>query len=538
MRSAAFAGLAALVCAATAVPAAAEAMVDAATLERDVRILADDDMEGRETGTPGYDRASGYLAGRFASLGLEPGGEGGTFFQPVPLRTYSRDPERSAITLIDAEGQEFPLTQWEDFYVTGNARNASGTLEAPLVFIGYGLDMPGRDDFAAVDLAGKIAVRVYGGPAKMDAAESAHYRSTLRDRLSEEGAVGMVLVWSPKLGEVYEWDSLVESAQHDGTMTWIGPDGIPGDTAPNIQVSAVMSPAVSREILARTPLGYSRLSAIESTDTARFTSFDTGLSMRIEYASTFEDIVSNNVVAMLPGTDPALADEYVVMTAHLDHVGIQPTEAEGDDEIYNGAMDNATGIASLLEVARLLKQDPPRRPTLFIGLTAEEKGLVGSSYNAAHPTVPRDQLAAVLNLDMPIVTWDFTDIVAFGADHSTIMPAVAAAAREHGVSVIPDPQPEQGFFTRSDQYSYVQQGIPAVSVDPGFGNGGDARQREFLSSHYHQPSDEADLVDYAALARFVALNYSIARNLADAGERQVWNRGDFFGRTFGGRMAD
>ena len=257
-----------------------------------------------------------------------------------------------------------------------------------------------------------------------------------------------------------------------------------------------------------------------------------GRTARIEFDSVFDRIDTPNVVGLLPGSDPSVADQYIVLTGHLDHEGIQPTPEPGDDEIYNGAMDNAIGIASMLEVARLLQDHPVRRPVLFVALTAEEKGLVGSSYNAANPTVPADQVVANINIDMPIMTYAFSDVVAFGGPRSNMYPYVAAAVAEHGLTLSPDPKPEEGFFTRSDQYSYVRNGIPVVYLEIGNGNGGQAAQADFLANHYHEPSDEVGLIDFASLTRFVAVDYSVARNVANMAERPAWNEGDFFGDLF------
>ncbi|GAA0282453.1 M20/M25/M40 family metallo-hydrolase [Alteraurantiacibacter aestuarii] len=512
------------------------ATVDAESLERDVRVLADDSMEGREAGTRGHAMAAGYVAGRFAALGLEPGGDNQTYFQNVPLRSYSLAEHGNAVVLSDAEGAR-PLTMWQDFYMSGSAMKESGSVEGELVFIGYGLDLPGRDDFEGVDLRGKIAVRLSGGPSDLNSEELAHYRSTQRARLSERGAVGVVLLWTPSLEEAYGWESTIEESRHDTSMTWVGTDGTAYSSAPNILASAVLSPEMSRQLLEGQDFDFDDVIAAEASYDGVMPSFALGKTMAIQFASEFAETSSPNVIGMLPGSDPELADEYVVLTAHLDHLGIQPTEEEGDDEIFNGAMDNATGIASMIEVARLLADHPPRRPVLFVALTAEEKGLIGSSYNAANPTVPADQVAVNINLDMPIVTYEFSDLVAFGAERNTAFPNVQAAVEEYGVALSPDPQPEQGFFTRSDQYSYVENGVPAIYLDIGYGNGGEEKQDEFLSNHYHKASDEADLVDFQVLARFAAINYEVARRVANMDERPLWKAGDFFGETFGGLMA-
>ncbi|WP_338240655.1 M28 family peptidase [Aurantiacibacter hainanensis] len=506
--------------------------VDRNALEGDVAILAADDMEGREAGTRGHERAAGYVAGRFVSLGLEPAGDEGTYFQHVPMRSYSRAEDGNSLS-IEGLGE---LQMFEDYFVQGTAQQESGSLTAPLVFIGYGLDLPGRDDFEGVDLEGAVAIRVYGGPSALNTEESAHYRSTLNQRLSDRGAVGVLLMTTPALEQIYTWDRLVEVSSHGSSMTWVGPDGRAHSTGPNILASGSLSPDLSRELLEGQAFDYGDLLEAEESDDADLPSFALNRTVTINFASEFDDVDTPNVIGLVPGSDPAVADEYVVLTAHLDHVGVQPTEEEGDDEIYNGALDNAVGVASMIEVARLLKADPPRRPVLVIALTAEEKGLLGSSYNAANPTVPADQVVANVNLDMPVITYDFTDVVAFGAERSNLYPQVVAATEAFGLALSPDPQPEQGFFTRSDQYSYVKAGIPAVYLDLGFANGGEEAQGVVFDNHYHEPSDEIGLIDFAGLERFTAVNHAIARNVANMEETPAWQPGDFFGTTFGGRI--
>ncbi|MGB3795036.1 MAG: M28 family peptidase [Alteraurantiacibacter sp.] len=520
--------------AATANTAPESANVNRATLERDTAVLAADNMEGREAGTRGHERAAGYVAGRFASLGLEPAGDDGTYFQNVTLRSYAPAAEGNSLSI---EGMD-DLATLEDFYVLGSPIQQSGTIEAPLVFIGYGLDIPGRDDFANVDLEGAVAVRIYGGPENLDGEEASHLRSTIDERLSERGAVGMLLLRTPQLEERFNWEHTAQSVQDRRSMTWVGPDGVAYTGADNLLVSTGISPALSRELFEGQDFDYDDIVAAEDTEDALMPSFALNRTIRITFASDFEDVNSPNVIGMLPGSDPEVADEYVILTAHLDHVGIQPTEEEGDDEIYNGALDNAVGVASMMEVGRLLKETPARRPVLLVALTAEEKGLLGSAYNAQNPTVPADQIVANVNLDMPVATYDFADVVAFGAERSTLYPQVEAAAQEYGLMLSPDPQPEQGFFTRSDQYSYVRRSIPAVYLDLGFANGGEEAQGIVYEEHYHEPSDEIDLIDFSALERFTGVNYAIARNIANMEKTPAWYPGDFFGTTFNGRIVE
>jgi Zn-dependent M28 family amino/carboxypeptidase len=252
-------------------------------------------------------------------------------------------------------------------------------------------------------------------------------------------------------------------------------------------------------------------------------------------------MTSYNVAGLLKGSDAALGAEVVVLSAHLDHIGIGRPDAKGDT-INNGAMDNAVGIASLIEEAKRFKASgkAPRRSILFLAVTAEEKGLIGADYFAHNPTLPKTSLVANVNLDMPIINYKFEDIVPFGAAHSTIGEIATRAAAEIGVTVSPDSRPDEAFFVRSDHYRFVQQGIPSIFLWPGEKGPGKAAVDAFLANNYHKPSDElvqTPAIDWESGVRFVDVNYRIARAIADADQKPVWNKGDFFGTTFGGAMA-
>ncbi len=243
------------------------------------------------------------------------------------------------------------------------------------------------------------------------------------------------------------------------------------------------------------------------------------------------DMQSSNVVGLIPGTDPALKDQVVVLTAHLDHLGMSET---GEDRISNGAMDNAGGTATMIEAARILAASPPRRSVMIVALTAEELGLLGSDYFARFPVVARERIVANVNLDMPILTYDFRDVVAFGGEHSTMGPLVAQAAATEGVTLSPDPMPEQGIFTRSDHYAFVRQGIPAVMLATGFANGGEAAWDAFLEGGpYHQANDDlTQPFNWPAAAKFARVNAAIARAIGDADQAPLWYAGNSFGDRF------
>jgi Zn-dependent M28 family amino/carboxypeptidase len=245
----------------------------------------------------------------------------------------------------------------------------------------------------------------------------------------------------------------------------------------------------------------------------------------------WEEFTSPQVIGVLPGSDPRLRAEHVILMGHLDHLGIAEGAKPGEDAIHNGAIDNAAGIATMLEAARAFVRSgqPPRRSVLFMAVTAEELGLLGASWWAAHPTVPLDRAVAAVNLDMPLPLYEFTDVVAFGADHSTVARAVAQAASTMGLGVGADPMPEQGIFTRSDHYPLVLKGIPSVLMFTGHANGGKEAWDRFFADGYHQVDDDLKQpILWSALARYGELNTRIARSLADQPDRPRWVKGSYF----------
>ena len=517
-----------------AAPFTAQAQTaDRAVLENDVRVLADDALEGRESGTRGFDEAAQYVAGRFASIGLQPGGDDDGWYQAVPLARVSAASD-TRLSIVDADGNATKAVLGEDFYGRGAIAADGGRFEAPLVFVGRALDLPehGYDDLATVDLEGAIAVYIYGEvPGGLNSEQAAHLQSSTDQRLAAHGAIGSMIIWTDELQNLASWDRIRGRGSSGTSTTWVGPDGVPFDEATGFQVRMGGSPELARQLLEGTQLDYDALNAAIAAGDP-LPSFPIGKSARVSYANERDEFATSNVIGVLPGSDPSVADEYVVVTAHLDHVGIGEP-GQGGDRIFNGAMDNASGVATILELARLLAADPPRRPVMFVALGAEEMGLLGSSYHANNPGLERGELVANVNYDMPILTYPFGDIVAFGAPRSNMFAEVERGVTDYGLVLADDPNPGENFFVRSDQYSYVQAGIPAVYLDIGWANDGEAAQTLFLENHYHRQSDEADRLDYEQLGRFADVGFLVLRNIANMAQRPEWNEGDFFGETFG-----
>ena len=510
----------------------------AARIEADVRWLADDAREGREAGTAGYVQAAEYVAARMAAMGLKPAGQSG-WYQAVPLLTAGPILEASELSFTGADGETITLAHLDDFLVRASMEQETVDITAPAVFVGFGVSAPdeGHDDYAGLDVDGKFIVRFHGAPDLFDSERRAHYGSS-RNKAAEaagRGAVGVVGIYTSSAQKRAPWARIAANTGRS-SMTWIGPNGAPNVTAPGIVATATLNVDASRRMFEGAAKTYDDVRAQADAKGGAPKGFDLPVRISVKAANRFETLSSPNVVGLIRGADPVLRDEYVVLTAHLDHLGVkQHLVDQGKDGLHNGAIDNALGVAVMLEAARRLSADPPARSVVVLAVTAEEKGLLGADYFARFPTVDKDSIVANVNLDMPVMLHSFTDVVAFGAERSTLGPIAKSALAEAGIALSPDPFPEQNIFTRSDHYTFVQQGVPAIYLFPGFGNGGEASFGGFMKDHYHKPSDEASLpILYEDVARFADVNVLIARGIADAPERPRWHEGDFFGDLFAG----
>lgn len=518
-----------------ALAASGDAPTASARIRADLAYLADDGRQGRDTGSKGYLEAANYVAARFKAMGLAPGADGG-WFQTVRFIAARRDLDAAEMTLAWPDGEKRTLVHLEDYLIGRPMTAPAFDVTAPLVFAGYGVvdAESGRDDYAGVDARGKIAVVFKGAPESYDSEERAFFSSTANKRAeaAAKGAVGLILVDTKSSQERRPWARLIANPTKPA-MAWIGPDGAPKAGLGEALATAEMSPQGAALLFSGARRGFAALQDM-AAEGAKTPAFELAASATLKGASTFERLSSPNVVAKIDGADPRLKDEVLVLTAHLDHLGVRAPKEKGGDGIYNGALDNALGVATILDVAGAFSQGArPRRTVYFVAVTAEEKGLIGSDYFAHFPTTAGRRIVAEVNLDMPVLLYPFTDVIAFGADHSTLGETVREAAATMGVALSPDPLPEESIFVRSDHYRFVQQDIPSVYLFPGFANGGEAAVRDFLKNRYHQPSDDlSQPIDYDAAARFAALNYAIARRIADDAAAPRWNDGDFFGDIF------
>jgi hypothetical protein len=517
----------------------AGAQIREESLRASMRLLADDLLEGREAGSRGYQLAASYMAARFEALGLEPAGEQGTFFQTVPLRAARVVLAESSAELVTSNGA-VSLQPAADLLLSPNFVSTEVALEAPLAFAGYGVIAPEleHDDYKGIDVRGKIVVVLKGGPPSFPHNQRAYYSSTSvkAAAAAERGAVGVLRIVPPEDWETSPWSKSAEHAE-DWGMRWYDGEAA-ADVIPAIEVQATMSASGAEKLFAgaKQPLA----AIFEGGRKGTVDPFALPGRLRVRQKTEHRQVESPNVAAMLRGSDQELRSEYVVLTAHLDGIGTgAPVEG---DTIFNGAYDNASGCAALLEIARAFRSLPvaPKRSVLFLAVTAEEKGLQGADYFVNSPTVPLDRIVANLNIDMFLALFPVRGVVAFGAEHSSLGGVVERAAARTGFVVRPDHAPEEVVFIRSDQFPFVKKGIPAIFVTSGL-ESSDAGanelhlERTWLRDIYHTRRDDmSQSFDYDSLVRFARLNFLVGHEVAEAEQRPAWTRGDFFGRKFSG----
>ncbi len=493
-----------------------------------IQVLADDKMEGRNTGSEGHRKAAQFVAGEFERAGLKAAGVTG-YIQPVKLRVSEIVESACSLEVIQ-EGKATPLKLGDDATL-GVRPGLAEHVDAPGVFVGYGLAIPEYkfDDFSGLDLKGKIVVYITGGPKEVPSAMRAHYssRSERWKAIAKTGAIGLVEIPNPKSMDIpWERSTL---ARLNATMTLADPklEDIHG-----MQFNARINPAFADKVLANSGHKFAEILAL--ADAAKpLPKFALNVNLRAKTQYKSSDVESQNVAAILPGSDPKLKDEYVVFTAHLDHVGVgQPING---DKIYNGAMDDASGVATLLEIAILLKEQPVKwkRSVLFVTVTGEEKGMLGSRYYSIHPTVPAKSIVADLNVDMFLPLFPLKYLEVQGLAESTLGADIREVCKKAGITVQADKEPDRNLFIRSDQYSFIRQGVPALAFKFGYEDKSPEEKiaKDWLKNRYHAPSDDLDQpVDKAAAARFNRVLLELGERVANASSRPQWNADSFFRR--------
>ena len=493
-----------------------------------VEYLASDQLEGRLTGSVGHRKAAEYVAEQFKKDGLVPAGALG-YIQPV--RFYSRTivEKNSSLELIQ-NGHAEALQLAEEVILSARNRPAR-TLSPSLAFVGYGLTVPEYryDDLKGLDLRGKVAVYLYGGPSTIPGALRAHY-SSLEERwksLKRAGAVGVLAISDPHHMDI-PWDRLMV-LRTQPAMTLANPKL---EETPGEQFAAFFNPTHAEKLFAGTEHSFSELVALADSGKPLPT-FPLAVSLSAKVAFEEKSVVSQNLVGILRGTDPKLKSEYVVLSAHLDHLGVgEPIQG---DRIYNGAMDNAAGVATILDVAAMLHESNAkhRRSILFVSFTGEEKGLLGSRYFVAHPTVPLRSMVGNLNVDMFLPIIPLKILTVLGLNDSSLGPMLRSVVEPLGVTIQEDPEPARNLFIRSDQYNFIRAGIPAIYFKVGAAPGSPeaAIGKRWLTDHYHAPSDDTHQpVDFGAAAKYNQVVLHLIQAMADQPAAPTWSQDSFFRR--------
>ncbi len=498
-----------------------------------VSALADDKLEGRDTGSVGHKKAAEYVAEQFKLNGLKPAGTEG-FIQPVRFKSKTIDESKSSLRLIRA-GQATPLVLGDDAIISLRV-DPMPLVEAPLVFVGHGLSNPEAqvDDFAGLDVRGKVVVYLAGAPSTIPGALAAHMQSAGERGalLRKLGAVGTMAIANPKNVDIpWERSSL---ARFLPSMSLADPNM---DDNRGLQIAVGINPARASVVFEGSGHSFDEI-LIAADSNQPIPHFEIPATLKAEVAVTRADVTSENVAAILPGTDPKLKGEYIAFTAHLDHLGVgKPING---DSIFNGAMDNASGVASLIDVAARIKESGAslRRSVLFVAVTGEEKGLLGSRYFAGTPTVDPKAIVANINSDMFLPLFPLKRLTVYGLAESDLGDDVTAVASSLGLKTEPDPEPKRNIFIRSDQYSFIRQGIPALALKVGFekGSADERTAKTWLTERYHAPSDDLNQpVDRQSAADFDALVAKLIERVANRDTRPQWKPGSFFRRFVGAK---
>ncbi len=504
-----------------------------------VTFLADDLLEGRRAGTRGFDLAARYVATEFLKLGLKPGGPNGSFWQPVQLRETTRDFQASKFIIQTPNKPDLALEPVSEFLIAPALGSESADVSGPAVFVGYGVHAPdqGYSDLEGIDLKGKIAVVLFGAPAKLPGTARAHFsdRDTKATELARRGAIGLITVKTPAEEARNPWVNLVASSRF-APASLLGPDGKLVDIVPEIRVGGSTSPGATAKLFAVSPKPFADLVAAAERSEPQHVAL--GISLTLSARAKEASLATQNVLGILPGSDPALANDYIVVTSHLDHLGIGA--AVNGDTIYNGAIDNAIGVASLIAAANYLVEQgvKPRRPILFAAVTAEEKGLLGARHLSRNPPAG-GTFAANLNVDAGAFFAPLRAVIGMGKEHTTLGKTFESVATGLNWTIRPDPRPEDRRFVRSDQYSFVREGVPALRVLAAAESTDTAINlteidRIFWRDRYHKPSDDLQQsIHYESAGAFAVLLAEVTRQVADSAQPPAWLPGDFFGARFG-----
>ena len=516
-------------------PAAIAALqkVDPEHIRAHVRFLSLDLLEGRGTGQRGGDIAGEYIATQFWLYGLKPAGDNGTYFQKVPMVGITPAPE-TTFDLVPNKGDALKLKPLDEYVAYDETQRPSNDIDAQIVYVGYGIEAPEYkwDDYKGVDVKGKVLLMLVNEPSSptdpnffKGRALTYYGRWTYKyEEAARKGAVGVILIHKTEMAS-YPWEVVRNS--NSGEKSFLKSD------QPQLEAASWIQLEVARQLAQKSGQDLDKL--IDDAQSRSFHPVPLAAKLKAHMVSKIRPIVSNNVLAMLPGADSKLKDEAILYTAHYDHLGIRP-DMPGDN-IYNGARDNATGCGIVLELARVFAQSParPRRSIIFASVTGEEQGLLGSEYLGKHPPIPAGKISLDLNFDDIPPLGSPEEVEVSGAERNNFYPTVEAMAKEFRLAIRPDSHPEAGHFYRSDHFSLARVGVPAFSVNEGMKYKGHStdwgmqQAEDYTTHHYHQPSDEyspdMDFTGDAVMARFgFALGWAAASQQKLIG----WQSGDEF----------
>jgi hypothetical protein len=513
--------------------------VDSNKIKAHVKYLADDKLKGRLPGKEGYQMAVDYVVSQYKSIGLKPAGEDGGFTQKVILRKSILNKNKLNLNIISPDGEPKSLVFGNDFLIYPHPEQSTVDISAPLVFVGAGFDRPdfGFKDYQNIDVKGKIVVVLRKVPDNLPANVKLHlgYPATTQEYAIKNGAIG-ILTCNYTANSV-QFKAQANAMTSNGQTASIRPDGkIAGSISHKglpLQIAGSISIGTLKELMKTEGLEIEKI--WQQLERGEYVSTALKSSLKTSYSTDYQDITSYNVVGKIEGSDAKLKDEYVIHSAHLDHIGVG--KAVNGDSIYNGAHDNASGVACALETARLYAKlkVKPKRSVLFVMVTAEEMGLLGSAFFASNPTVPKESIVADVNSDMPTIIAPLETIAPLGAEHSNLMEVVKSAANLMNLEVESDPEPNEGRFVRSDQYSFVKAGIPALHVKYGSKTYQPnvnllEKVRTWREATYHKPADgfENGIFNWTAGRKYVQLAFLIGYSVAQNTERPTWKKGDFF----------
>lgn len=514
--------------------------INEAELKGHIRFLSDDMLEGRGTGARGGELAAKYIAAELEAIGAKGAGDNGSFFQPVSLVGVKADPN-TTLTVSSASGSEsFKFA--DDFVAFTGAQTESVNVDADLIFVGYGIEAPAQrwNDYKGdIDYKGKILVMLVNDPPATAAEPDLFGGKALTyfgrwtykfEEAARRGAAGAILLHTDESAG-YPWGVVRTS---NGSWRF-DIERKQGDTTPFLQFRSWVTDATAQRIM---KLAGQDLAALRAKAATRdFKPVNLGVKAKLDLKSEVKRVAAPNVVGVLEGTDPTLKNEYVVYSAHWDHLGIGAPNKDGDT-IYNGALDNASGVACVLAIADVLAKQRPKRSSLFLFPTAEEQGLLGAEWYSKHPVVPIDKTAANVNLDSMNVLGPTSDFIPLGAERSTLKDVVEAVAKDMNLRVSLDARPEQGSFFRSDHFPFAKAGVPSISLKEGNEYVGHPKEwgeeqfKAYNTAHYHQPSDEMrDSWNFNGMIQSAEIALAIGRRISDMPEKPHFNPGDEFAKT-------